>query len=330
MLYPGEVEFLREQDRRKNGIPVEDATWDKLRALAGEYGLAAELGLGRRVGMGSDPRRTRGDERGGRAQGSDPIYGDTHDAADGHGWLSPGAELHEPACLVAASRLARRRILSADFYIEIARVLEAGKFHLAFFDDRLAMPDRYGNDHAHTVEHGIRCVKLDPIVVLMVMGAATTRLGLGATCSTTYFEPFDVARRFATLDLMTDGRVDAPDEPVRALGDPDELDRACANLLSNAVKYTPEGQAITISLARLAGEIVLTCADEGIGISVEDQAQLFSEFFRSTNPVALAQPGTGLGLAIVRRIVARHEGRIEVESELGAGSTFRMFLPATD
>ncbi len=125
-------------------------------------------------------------------------------------------------------------------------------------------------------------------------------------------------------------RVDAPDEPVRALGDPDELDRACANLLSNAVKYTPEGQAITISLARLAGEIVLTCADEGIGISVEDQAQLFSEFFRSTNPVALAQPGTGLGLAIVRRIVARHEGRIEVESELGAGSTFRMFLPATD
>src|SRR6476659_1352743 len=95
---------------------------------------------------------------------------------------------------------------SAEFYVEIARVLEAGKFHLAFFDDRLAMPDRYGNDHAHTVEHGIRCVKLDPIVVLMVMGAATTRLGLGATCSTTYYEPFHVARLFATVDQMTAGR----------------------------------------------------------------------------------------------------------------------------
>jgi FMN-dependent oxidoreductase (nitrilotriacetate monooxygenase family) len=95
---------------------------------------------------------------------------------------------------------------SADYYQEIARILEAGKFHLAFFDDRLAMPDRYGNDHAHTVEYGIRATKMDPLIVLMTMGAVTSRLGLASTCSTTYFEPFDVARRFATLDLMTNGR----------------------------------------------------------------------------------------------------------------------------
>ena len=87
-----------------------------------------------------------------------------------------------------------------------ARILEAGKFHMAFFDDRLAMPDRYGNDHAHTVEYGIRCVKMDPIIVLTAMGMATEKLGLASTCSTTYYEPFDVARRFATLDLMTGGR----------------------------------------------------------------------------------------------------------------------------
>ena len=60
--------------------------------------------------------------------------------------------------------------MSADYYQEIARILEAGKFHMAFFDDRLAMPDRYGSDHAHTVEYGIRCVKMDPIVVLTTMG----------------------------------------------------------------------------------------------------------------------------------------------------------------
>ncbi|MDA9434590.1 LLM class flavin-dependent oxidoreductase [Bradyrhizobium sp. CCBAU 51627] len=96
--------------------------------------------------------------------------------------------------------------MSADYYQEIARILEAGKFHMAFFDDRLAMPDRYGNDHAHTVEYGIRCVKMDPLIVLTTMGMVTDRLGLGATCSTTYFEPFDVARRFATLDLMSGGR----------------------------------------------------------------------------------------------------------------------------
>jgi len=96
--------------------------------------------------------------------------------------------------------------MSADYYQEIAKILEAGKFHMAFFDDRLAMPDRYGNDHAHTVEYGIRCVKMDPIIVLTTMGMVTSRLGLASTCSTTYYEPFDVARRFATLDLMTNGR----------------------------------------------------------------------------------------------------------------------------
>jgi len=102
--------------------------------------------------------------------------------------------------------LSRPDSTSADYYQEIGRILEAGKFHLAFFDDRLAMPDRYGNDHAHTVEYGIRCVKMDPVTVLMAMGMATRRLGLGATCSTTYFEPFHVARLFATVDLMTAGR----------------------------------------------------------------------------------------------------------------------------
>ena len=65
--------------------------------------------------------------------------------------------------------------MSADYYQEIARILEAGKFHMAFFDDRLAMPDRYGNDHAHTVEYGIRCVKMDPLIVLTTMGMVTDK-----------------------------------------------------------------------------------------------------------------------------------------------------------
>jgi signal transduction histidine kinase len=123
-------------------------------------------------------------------------------------------------------------------------------------------------------------------------------------------------------------RLELPDEPVFALGDAHELDRVCANLLSNAVKYTPEGGAVTLGLVRGGGEIVIRCRDEGIGIAAEDLDRLGTEFFRSSNPVALAQPGTGLGLAIVQRIVARHRGRLEVESELGVGSTFRVHLPA--
>src|SRR4029450_2485940 len=75
---------------------------------------------------------------------------------------------------------------SADYYRHIGRVLEDGKFQLAFFDDRLSMPDMYGRNHAHTVQHGIRCVKLDAVTVLTVMGMATQRLGRSAPPSARY------------------------------------------------------------------------------------------------------------------------------------------------
>ncbi|WP_085874162.1 MULTISPECIES: sensor histidine kinase [unclassified Nocardioides] len=125
-----------------------------------------------------------------------------------------------------------------------------------------------------------------------------------------------------------DVRVVAPAEPVLALGDPDELDTVCANLVSNAVKYTPHGGVVTITVSRTDEAVVLSVADEGIGIAAADVARLGTEFFRSTNPAAVAQPGTGLGLAIARRVVDRHHGRLEIESELGRGSTFRVILPA--
>ena len=102
--------------------------------------------------------------------------------------------------------LSRTDCWSPDYYQHIGRVLEHGKFDLGFFDDRLSMPDIYGRNHDHTVRYGIRCVKMDAVTVLTVMGMATERLGLGATYSTTYYEPFHVARLFATLDLMTEGR----------------------------------------------------------------------------------------------------------------------------
>jgi len=101
---------------------------------------------------------------------------------------------------------ARSDFTTPGYFRHIGRVLEAGKFDIGFFDDRLAMPDLYMGDHAHTVANGIRCVKMDPVAVLMAMGMATERLGLGATCSTSYYEPFHVARLFQTVDLMTEGR----------------------------------------------------------------------------------------------------------------------------
>ncbi len=99
-----------------------------------------------------------------------------------------------------------RDFLTAEYFQRIARTLEDARFHLAFFDDRLAMPDRYGDDPAESLRHGIRVVKMDLIPLLTAMGLATRHLGLGGTYSTTYFEPFHVARTFATLDHMIGGR----------------------------------------------------------------------------------------------------------------------------
>jgi two-component system phosphate regulon sensor histidine kinase PhoR len=110
-------------------------------------------------------------------------------------------------------------------------------------------------------------------------------------------------------------------------GDPEELHRLVGNLVSNAVKYSRDGGRVQVALARVEGDVVLTVADDGIGISETDRARLFTEFFRSTNPAALERPGTGLGLAIVARIVARHGGRVEVDSELGTGTTVTVTLP---
>src|SRR5690625_3407275 len=96
--------------------------------------------------------------------------------------------------------------LDASYYAKIGRQLEEGCFDLMFFDDRLAMPGIYGGGVGEAVRYGARPVKLDLSTVLGVLAQATSRIGLGATYSTTYYAPFHVARTFATLDHLSAGR----------------------------------------------------------------------------------------------------------------------------
>ena len=127
--------------------------------------------------------------------------------------------------------------------------------------------------------------------------------------------------------LGIDLRVDVPDHPVVARGDDGELEHVVTNLVSNALKYTDQRGTVVVTVAAAGEHAELTVTDDGIGMSTEDQARVFEEFYRSADPAATAKPGTGLGLAITRRVVERYRGRIEVESELGVGSTFRVGLP---
>jgi len=142
----------------------------------------------------------------------------------------------------------------------------------------------------------------------------------------------DVVEDVVHLTSLADqGRVQVStesEEPVVAFGDPAEIDILVTNLVSNAVKYSPPGAPVAVRLSRAGAEVCIECRDSGIGISSADQDNLFNEFFRSEAADVRAQAGTGLGLTIVERIVTRHSGRIEVDSELGRGSTFRVFLPS--
>ncbi|MGI4952739.1 MAG: LLM class flavin-dependent oxidoreductase [Janthinobacterium lividum] len=125
--------------------------------------------------------------------------------------------------------------MTAEYYRRIGRTLEDGKIHLAFFDDRLAMPDVYSDDFKVTVKEGIRAVKLDPTLCAMALGMATTRLGVGVTYSTTYYEPFHVARVFATLDQLTGGR--AAWNVVTSLNRSEAANFGSATVLEHDLRY---------------------------------------------------------------------------------------------
>lgn len=95
-----------------------------------------------------------------------------------------------------------------DTYQKVARILEQGKFDLVFFADRLAISDSYGENFEVGLQYGDQdAARLDPIPVLSMMAASTQHIGLGATRSTTYYHPYQVARTFSTLDHLTRGRV---------------------------------------------------------------------------------------------------------------------------
>jgi PAS domain S-box-containing protein len=108
--------------------------------------------------------------------------------------------------------------------------------------------------------------------------------------------------------------------------DRSRLEQVFWNLISNAIKYSPDGGTITITGQKESDQIVIGVQDEGIGISYEEQKQVFEQFFRS-NTVINEMGGTGLGLTISKLIVELHGGRIWLESESGKGSTFSFSLP---
>ncbi|WP_197025363.1 sensor histidine kinase [Nocardioides sp. URHA0032] len=121
-------------------------------------------------------------------------------------------------------------------------------------------------------------------------------------------------------------RVDMP-ERVPVVADGQRLRQVVDNLLSNAVKYSRAGGSVEVTVRQAGEGVELDVTDTGIGIAEDEVDQVFGRFFRGGEAVARHLPGTGLGLSIVASIVGAHGGSVEVESELGRGTTFRVTLP---
>jgi signal transduction histidine kinase len=113
--------------------------------------------------------------------------------------------------------------------------------------------------------------------------------------------------------------------------DPERVMQVLNNLVENAIRYTPAGGSVVISTDRVTMEdrawVLVHVADTGIGIPEEELPYVFDRFFRGVGPRQMQKPGTGLGLTIVKEIVELHGGRVAVESHVGEGSTFTVWLP---
>ena len=121
-------------------------------------------------------------------------------------------------------------------------------------------------------------------------------------------------------------KADAPGR-LDAHVDGPRISQVLDNLVSNAIKYSPDGGNVVVSLAQEDGHVACRVSDTGMGMSSEDQAEVFAKFFRTSSVRRTAIPGVGLGLPISKAIVEAHGGTIEVDSKLGQGTTFTFRVP---
>lgn len=129
-------------------------------------------------------------------------------------------------------------------------------------------------------------------------------------------------------DLILTATYGADLPPV--MGDLVSLRQVLQNLLDNAVRYSPPGARISIDAQALKNEVVISVSDQGPGIAKAEQERIFERFYRADAARSRDSGGTGLGLSIAKHLVELHGGRLRVQSEIGLGATFQVFLPVAN
>ena len=132
------------------------------------------------------------------------------------------------------------------------------------------------------------------------------------------------------MQFLADGqaiRLDAATDPIRVCGDAGRLEQVLLNLLTNAIHYAPGTDPVDVRLRRTGGEAEIQVQDYGPGIAAEDLPNLFTRFYQVARSHEGTKRGLGLGLYIAQELITAHQGRIDVLSAPGEGTTFTVRLP---
>jgi len=184
---------------------------------------------------------------------------------------------------------------------DLQRIRQSGEFLLSLIDDILDVSKVQADESP---------LEMEPVSLKQVLETSVNAL--------TYLS----AKKRQALSLHLTARHDW------VLGNRLALVRAVNNLVSNAIKFTPEGGTIAVTLgAGPPEQLAIEVKDSGIGIAPEKMPRLFDAFTGVSKPGTSGEKGTGLGLSIIRAIAERHGGRVEVQSDPGRGSCFRLLLP---
>jgi signal transduction histidine kinase len=257
-------------------------------------------------------------------------------ASLGVGWVVAGRVLRPIGRITAVARDIQATDLSRRIELpgpddELKQLADTFDAMLARLDAAFAAQRQFTADASHELRNPLAIIRTNVDVALADPRAdpddlrqalvVVKRAGVAVTeASDDFMVP--AAARSIVLD-----RAIAPG--VVVTGDRDALKRAVANLLENAVRLAPAGSRIRLATGSEGDRAWIAVADEGPGISPEDQPHVFDRFWRADKARSRADGGTGLGLAIVRQIAESHGGHIRLQSKVGVGSSFVIWLPVT-
>jgi signal transduction histidine kinase len=287
-------------------------------------------------------------------------------ASLGVGWvvagrvLAPIGRITSVARDIQATDLSRRIRLPGPEEDELKQLADTFDAMLARLDAAFAAQRQFVTDASHELRNPLAIIRTNADVALADPDAspddlrqtiATVKragdrmsllvddlLALARRQEPTLeYEPVDLGAAVAeasddfvvpaeTRDIVLD-RAIAPG--VVVTGDREALKRVVANLLDNAVRLAPAGSRIRLATGSEGDRAWIAVADEGPGISPEDQPHVFDRFWRADKARARSDGGTGLGLAIVRQVVEAHGGEVRLHSKVGVGSSFVVWLPIT-